>query len=102
MNIGFLAMSGVRAHDPELLRLTVLTAFPGTPFHNRLVKEGRILQPNRWDLCTLFDVNHQPGNMTPEQLREGMRWLTTRLYDDECTAFRRQPFFEKIRRHRPV
>ena len=91
MEIGFLAMSGIRAHDPELLELgltlpgfversrileqvlefandvplfevqiTILTAFPGTPLYDRLRAEGRVLEDERWDLCTLFDVNYQP------------------------------------------
>jgi radical SAM superfamily enzyme YgiQ (UPF0313 family) len=80
------------------VQITVLTAFPGTPFYNRMLKANRILEPNRWDLCTLFDVNHQPGNMSPEELREGMRWLTTKLYNDECTDYRRAPFFKNLSR----
>jgi radical SAM superfamily enzyme YgiQ (UPF0313 family) len=80
------------------VQITVLTPFPGTPLYDRLLREGRILQPGRWDLCTLFDVNHVPGNMTPAQLREGMRWLTERLYCKECTESRRGPFFDNLRR----
>jgi radical SAM superfamily enzyme YgiQ (UPF0313 family) len=82
------------------VQITVLTAFPGTPLYDRLVREGRILAPERWDLCTLFDVNHVPGNMTPEELRAGMRWLTERLYSKECTEERRGPFFDDLRRRR--
>src|SRR5262249_6120084 len=40
------------------VQITVLTPFPGTPLYERLLTEGRILQPGRWDLCTLFDVNY--------------------------------------------
>jgi radical SAM superfamily enzyme YgiQ (UPF0313 family) len=80
------------------VQITVLTAFPGTPLYERLLREGRIIEPNRWDLCTLFDVNHHPKNMTAEQLREGMRWLTQHLYNDECTQQRRAPFFERFAR----
>jgi radical SAM superfamily enzyme YgiQ (UPF0313 family) len=77
------------------VQITILTPFPGTPLHTRLLAEGRILQPNRWDLCTLFDVNYQPANMTVEELREGVYWLAERLYTDECLEQRRRPFFEK-------
>jgi radical SAM superfamily enzyme YgiQ (UPF0313 family) len=80
------------------VQITVLTAFPGTPLYDRLLREGRILAPERWDLCTLFDVNHVPGNMTPDELRAGMRWLTERLYSRECTEERRGPFFDTLRR----
>jgi radical SAM superfamily enzyme YgiQ (UPF0313 family) len=80
------------------VQITVLTAFPGTPLHARLLREGRILKPNRWDLCTLFDVNHAPRGMTPRQLEEGMCWLTERLYNAECTELRRDSFFRKLQR----
>jgi radical SAM superfamily enzyme YgiQ (UPF0313 family) len=81
------------------VQITVLTAFPGTPLYDRLYREGRILQPGRWDLCTLFDVNYQPKNMTVEQLQRGMYWLTERLYSEECLLRRRRPFFENLWRH---
>jgi radical SAM superfamily enzyme YgiQ (UPF0313 family) len=76
------------------VQITVLTPFPGTPLYDRLLAEGRILQPKRWDLCTLFDVNFQPANMTVEELRQGVYWLAERLYTEECQERRRRPFFE--------
>jgi radical SAM superfamily enzyme YgiQ (UPF0313 family) len=79
------------------VQITVLTAFPGTPLYGRLKREGRIIEDGRWDLCTLFDVNHFPRQMTPQQLREGMYWLTENLYNAECTAFRRDTFFGNLR-----
>ncbi len=77
------------------VQITNLTAFPGTPLYVRLLAEGRILQPGRWDLCTLFDVNYQPRHMTPDQLREGMYGLGQRLYSAECTNRRRREFFRR-------
>jgi uncharacterized protein DUF4070 len=74
----------------------VLTPFPGTPLYTRLLGEGRILAPGRWDLCTLFDVNYQPKNMTVEQLREGVYWLAERLYNEDCLMKRRKPFFDEL------
>src|SRR5205823_8585456 len=64
------------------VQITVLTPFPGTPLYERLLREGRILAPGRWDLCTLFDVNYVPQNMTVDQLRAGMYWLAERLYSE--------------------
>jgi radical SAM superfamily enzyme YgiQ (UPF0313 family) len=81
------------------VQITVLTAFPGTPLYARLLKEDRILQPGRWDLCTLFDVNHEPRGMTAQELRDGLYRLGGELYSAECTAERRRPFFEAMRRH---
>jgi radical SAM superfamily enzyme YgiQ (UPF0313 family) len=83
------------------VQITVLTPFPGTPLYDRFESEGRLIEPNRWDLCTLFDVNYQPKGMTPRELQQGMRWLTRNLYSDQCTQRRRQSFFETKRlRHR--
>jgi radical SAM superfamily enzyme YgiQ (UPF0313 family) len=76
------------------VQITVLTPFPGTPLYDRLLCEGRLLQPERWDLCTLFDVNFVPNRMTPEQLRQGIYWLAERLYSDERINSRRRRFFE--------
>jgi radical SAM superfamily enzyme YgiQ (UPF0313 family) len=78
------------------VQITVLTPFPGTPLYDRLLREGRILEPERWDLCTLFDVNYVPQSMTCAELREGLYWLTERLYSDRCLEQRRRPFFETL------
>jgi radical SAM superfamily enzyme YgiQ (UPF0313 family) len=102
---------GLERHTPEIfqevldfalrvplydVQITILTPFPGTPLYDRLQREGRILEPERWDLCTLFDVNFIPKGMTPEQLRAGVRWLAERLYNDACLERRRRPFFENL------
>jgi radical SAM superfamily enzyme YgiQ (UPF0313 family) len=81
------------------VQITVLTAFPGTPLYDRLLGEGRLLEPGRWDLCTLFDVNYVPRNMTADQVRAGMCWLAERLYSAEALARRRRPFFEGRLQH---
>jgi radical SAM superfamily enzyme YgiQ (UPF0313 family) len=82
------------------VQITVLTPFPGTPLYARLLREGRILAPGRWDLCTLFDVNYVPKNMTVDQLREGVYWLAERLYNENCLMSRRKPFFDQLWRQR--
>ncbi len=79
------------------VQITIMTAFPGTPLYDRLAREQRILAPGRWDLCTLFDVNYEPRGMSARELKEGIYWLTERLYSDECTAFRRRGFFREMR-----
>jgi radical SAM superfamily enzyme YgiQ (UPF0313 family) len=78
------------------VQLTVLTPFPGTPLYARLLREGRITSPGRWDLCTLFDVNYTPLNMTADELREGIYWLAARLYSEENVMRRRRPFFDEL------
>jgi radical SAM superfamily enzyme YgiQ (UPF0313 family) len=78
------------------VQITMLTPFPGTPLYDRLLREGRILEPERWELCTLFDVNYVPKHMTPQELREGFYWLTERLYNERCLLQRRRGFFERL------
>jgi radical SAM superfamily enzyme YgiQ (UPF0313 family) len=78
------------------VQITVLTPFPGTPLYDRLLAEGRLINPRQWDLCTMFDVNFRPKNMTPDQLREGMYWLAEQLYSPDCVRERQQQFFEQL------
>jgi len=81
--------------QPFDVQITVLTAFPGTPLYTRLEREGRLLEPGAWARCTLFDVNYRPTHMTPEQLREGIHWLSERLYSHDATHRRRKGFFQQ-------
>src|SRR5215471_18544280 len=53
------------------VQITFMTAFPGTPLYARLKREGRIIRDNAWELCTLFDINIRPQNMTVQQLQDG-------------------------------
>lgn len=82
------------------VQVTILTAFPGTPLYSRLKRQGRILEDGRWDLCTLFDVNYQPEHMTPQELRQGMYWLSEQLYSEEGNRRRRSGFFQQWRAER--
>ncbi len=103
---------GLDGHTPEIfdavhdfvdesglyeVQITVLTAFPGTPLYQRLCDEGRIIEENAWQKCTLFDVNHKPSHMTPEQLEEGLINLGQRLYDQEAIRIRRTRFFHMLK-----
>ena len=83
------------------VQATVMTPFPGTPLYARLEAQGRILHPGAWDLCTLFDVNFQPQNMTVEELEHGFRHLLSRLYSDAFVRERRRGFFKRLRTSRP-
>ena len=51
--------------------INIPTPYSGTPLYDRLHQQGRIVQPGRWDLCTLFDVNYLPAHMTVQELRQG-------------------------------
>jgi radical SAM superfamily enzyme YgiQ (UPF0313 family) len=82
--------------EPFDVQVTLLTPFPGTPLYGRLLREGRILEPRAWHLCTLFDVNFRPTQMTPQDLREGIYELGAQLYSDEATRRRRKGFFRQF------
>jgi radical SAM superfamily enzyme YgiQ (UPF0313 family) len=85
--------------DSELyeVQITIPTAFPGTPFYERLKKEGRIIEDHRWEKCTLFDVNFIPTDMSSERLSQGFRELAVRLYSEEFTRWRRNNFKKNLR-----
>lgn len=78
------------------VQLTVLTPFPGTPLYTRLLREGRILHPGAWEMCTLFDVNFIPQNMSPERLQNGLVELGRRMYHPDFVHRRRERFFEVL------
>ena len=71
------------------VQVTVQTPFPGTPLYERLRREGRLLEPENWRKCTLFDVNFRPRNMSAEQLEQGFKSLVVKLYGEEFTTWRR-------------
>jgi radical SAM superfamily enzyme YgiQ (UPF0313 family) len=79
------------------VQITFMTAFPGTPLYRRLKDEGRLLREGAWELCTLFDINFQPRQMSVEQLQNGFVDLARRLYSAEETASRRRKFKERLR-----
>ncbi|MEQ1854744.1 MAG: DUF4070 domain-containing protein [Chthoniobacteraceae bacterium] len=82
------------------VQITMLTAFPGTPLYRRLKAEGRILRDRAWDLCTLFDLNVRPKDMSVAELQSGFVDLARRLYSEEETSARRDAFGERRRESR--
>jgi radical SAM superfamily enzyme YgiQ (UPF0313 family) len=80
-------------------QVTVLTPFPGTRLYYRLKAEGRLLQDEYWDRCTLFDVNFVPRQMSVPELEAGMRWLFEQLYSDQ-EQMRRRRYFMDIQKRR--
>lgn len=106
-------MIGLDGHDIEIfdevfnfvreaklfdVQITLPTPFPGTPFYERLKREGRLLEEAAWNKCTLFDLNFQPEKMSFEELRKGFMRLGTRLYSQEFTDWRRHEFEETYKR----
>ncbi len=82
------------------VQVTVQTAFPGTPLYDRLKKSGRLIKDNAWELCTLFDVNFQPEQMTVAELESNFRWLVRELYSEQATKQRKKNFYRQLRQVR--
>ncbi len=83
--------------QPFDVQITVQTALPGTPLYERLRREGRLLDEEAWERCTLFDVNFRPLGMSSEQLEEGFVELARRLYSEDATRSRRRGFVSQWR-----
>ena len=88
------------AVDTELydVQITIQTPFPGTPLHDRLAREKRLLHEGAWERCTLFDINYTPRLMSVEELREGFHRLAQRLYREDLTRWRHDNFNRKYLR----
>ena len=79
------------------VQVTFLTAFPGTPLYARLAAEGRILRDRAWELCTLFDINFQPKNLSLAELQAGFLGLVKQVYSIGETQTRRAQFKQMLR-----
>jgi radical SAM superfamily enzyme YgiQ (UPF0313 family) len=71
----------------DLPRFAVLTPFPGTPLHERLASQGRILTRN-WELYDGQHVVFQPHHMSPEQLGAGHERAWRQVYRYRAIARR--------------
>jgi radical SAM superfamily enzyme YgiQ (UPF0313 family) len=80
------------------VQVTVMTPFPGTRLYERLRLEGRLLRERAWELCTLFDINFIPRNMSVAELESGLLSLVKQLYSAEETADRRRRFKMNLKR----
>ena len=69
----------------------------GTPLYGRLKREGRILRDRAWELCTLFDINFQPKNMSVAELQNGFLGLAKQLYSAGETHERRANFKRRLK-----
>ena len=79
------------------VQITFMTPFPGTPLYERLLAQGRILEPGAWERCTLFDINFQPQQMSRSELEEGFKALGRKLYADEFVRERGKRFVDGLR-----
>ncbi len=83
------------------VQITLLTPFPGTSLYDEFKQQDRLISPNYWDKCTLFDVCFQPKNFTVEELQQEFLDLMSAVYSDEQVN-RRKKIFQKTVFKRPV
>jgi radical SAM superfamily enzyme YgiQ (UPF0313 family) len=63
----------------ETATFHILTPYPGTALHERMVRDDRILHSN-WDLYDTRHVVYRPARMTPDQLERGYWWAYREFY----------------------
>lgn len=71
----------------DLPRYTVYTPFPGTPIHQKLKKENRIIETN-WSLYDAQHVVFRPALMSAEELQNGLHWAWKQSYTHRSIARR--------------
>jgi radical SAM superfamily enzyme YgiQ (UPF0313 family) len=71
----------------DLPRFAILTPFPGTPLHQRLATQDRILTRD-WELYDGQHVVFQPLNMTPRELAAGHERAWKKVYRYNAIARR--------------
>lgn len=79
------------------VQVTFMTAFPNTPLYHRLKAEKRIIRDRAWELCTLFDINFLPKQMSADQLQSGFLKLVKELYSADETSARRRAFKHRLK-----
>ncbi len=63
----------------DVIQFTILTPLPGTKLHEKLEKEGRIIDRD-WSNYDLAHAVFQPKLMTPQELKEGFDRAYQRIY----------------------
>ena len=63
------------------VQVTLQTPFPGTGLRRRLHAAGRLLPHRDWSAYTLFDVTHQPDQLSVAELERGFEHVLCRVYD---------------------
>jgi len=63
----------------DVLQLTMLTPFPGTPLFARMDSEGRIIDRN-WEHYDFGHVVIEPKNMSRDELKAGHDMIMTEFY----------------------
>ena len=84
------------------VQVTLQTPFPGTPLYDRLHREGRLLEPEAWERCTLFDLNFRPDGMSASTLEQGFHQLVGAIYRHDRVKARRRRFWRGNATSHPI
>jgi radical SAM superfamily enzyme YgiQ (UPF0313 family) len=63
----------------DALQATILTPFPGTPLHEEMEQQGRILDHD-WSHYNFGHVVFEPLNMSSDDLKQGHDWVLNTFY----------------------
>ncbi len=80
------------ATDLQLADFAIVTPYPKSPLHERLIREGRLLDRN-WDHYNGCHVVFEPKNMSAQMLKEGWQMAWDAFYGHKtvlrrlCEAF---------------
>jgi radical SAM superfamily enzyme YgiQ (UPF0313 family) len=90
------------ANDMDLfdVQLTLQTAFPGTPLHKRMEAAGRLIAPEDFSKCTLFDLNIVPQNGSADEIVTSFRDLLGKVHSADQAVTRRTRFKRKLKQVR--
>lgn len=79
------------------VQVTLQTPFPGTPLYHRLEREGRLLAPDAWEHCTLFDLTFRPECMDVRTTEREFHELIRAIYSPERVKRRRRKYWQRLR-----
>ena len=81
---GIHAGEDVTDWDLDLVDISTLTPYPGTPLYDKLEKENRILTKD-WSKYDTIQVVYQPKLMTPDELANGVVKVWREFYTKKMT-----------------
>ena len=83
-----------------IFSLGALVAPEATPLYARLAREGRLVQGSPEVQGVPWNSNIAPMNMSSDELRDGLRWLSNALYAPAAFGERMLRFIDRFGRER--
>jgi radical SAM superfamily enzyme YgiQ (UPF0313 family) len=77
-----------------IISFGLLVAPAATPLHERMAREGRLINHDRFGAGSFLETNIRPLLMSEAELKEGARWLLNRIFDPHAFAERVRHFVE--------